>query len=403
MSLIAASPLTAFEQERLDRIAENRRRMEEMGVLDTARDLLKSFRPAKPPTQRRTVPKERKPKRHQPVRRSRRLTGAGAEFGSQEDSNDECVTYSDLEPGLDDILADGGDIESMPEEKQVQFQEMRCGSMGRGSVYDSVAGITCHFCRQKKLCGEDGCPRCSRRSTTADCIGKTDCSRCHGATGRFCRACLLIRYGQTMEDARKEMDAGTWLCPHCYEDEHPEEGWMCNSSICMKRRGYKPTGIAIYDAQQRGFPSVAHWLQAQLRKRGGSSGKEAGAAAAAAGDKQSQADSSSGSAAAGAAAAAEVVSSKRSKKVAAAPGSSKAASSSASAEVQAPGTPVRDAVSAGVESAAAEPAAAGRGGRVTRRGAGAGFVADAEQEQSSKRVCVGEAAGTRRSLRFRGK
>jgi hypothetical protein len=63
----------------------------------------------------------------------------------------------------------------------------------------TVAGITCHFCRQKKLCGEENCPRCSRRSTTADCIGKTDCSRCHGATGRFCRACLLIRYGQTME------------------------------------------------------------------------------------------------------------------------------------------------------------------------------------------------------------
>lgn len=39
--------------------------------------------------------------------------------------------------------ADGGDIESMPEEKQEQFQEMRCGSMGRGSVYDSVAGECC--------------------------------------------------------------------------------------------------------------------------------------------------------------------------------------------------------------------------------------------------------------------
>jgi hypothetical protein len=168
----------------------------------------------------------------------------------------------------------------------------------------------------------------------AECIGKTDCSRCHGATGRFCRACLLLRYGQTIEvrgeghgarsglaregarrlaaactacwlgtvraarlsrgsapahglslhpparapprpptrsppqDAQKEMAAGTWLCPHCYEDEYPDAGWMCNSSICMKRRGFKPTGIAIYDAQQRGYASVAHWLQAQLKKRG---------------------------------------------------------------------------------------------------------------------------------------
>ena len=44
------------------------------------------------------------------------------------------------------------------------------------------------------------------------------------------------------QDARKEMAAGTWLCPHCYEEEHPEEGWMCNSSICMTRRGFKVGG-----------------------------------------------------------------------------------------------------------------------------------------------------------------
>lgn len=27
------------------------------------------------------------------------------------------------------------------------------------------------------------------------------------------------------------------------------QGWICNSSICMTRRGMKPTGIAIFDAQ----------------------------------------------------------------------------------------------------------------------------------------------------------
>lgn len=57
------------------------------------------------------------------------------------------------------------------------------------------------------------------------------------------------------------MAGGCWLCPHCYEEEHPDDGWICNSSICMKRRGLKPTGIAIYDAHERGFKSVAHLLQ----------------------------------------------------------------------------------------------------------------------------------------------
>ena len=39
------------------------------------------------------------------------------------------------------------------------------------------------------------------------------------------------------------------------------QGWICNSSICMTRRGLKPTGIAIFEAQAKGFPSVAHYVQ----------------------------------------------------------------------------------------------------------------------------------------------
>merc|ERR1712224_845783 len=147
-----------------------------------------------------------------------------------------------------------------------KLMERRCDNRGRGSVYDSKVGITCHFCRQKKLCAEEDCPRCSTRSVTKECIGKSDCSRCHSATGMFCRACLLIRYGLELEDVREKMAKGEWLCPHCYEEDHPNEGWICNSSICMTRRGMAPTGIAIYEAQGKGFPSVAHFVQAKLLK-----------------------------------------------------------------------------------------------------------------------------------------
>jgi hypothetical protein len=38
------------------------------------------------------------------------------------------------------LLAGDAEIDSLPEEKQVQFQEMRCAATGRGSMYDSVAG-----------------------------------------------------------------------------------------------------------------------------------------------------------------------------------------------------------------------------------------------------------------------
>lgn len=56
------------------------------------------------------------------------------------------------------------------------------------------------------------------------------------------------------------------------------QGWICNSSICMTKKGLKPTGIAIFDAQQQGFRSVAHHLQVDttstLPPLGGSVRKE---------------------------------------------------------------------------------------------------------------------------------
>ena len=67
--------------------------------------------------------------------------------------------------------------------------------------------------------------------------GKSECSRCHAAQGRFCRACLLVRYGLQLEDVRAA--GGTWLCPHCYEGDHPGEvrhSTCCQVPIISKRR-----------------------------------------------------------------------------------------------------------------------------------------------------------------------
>ena len=45
------------------------------------------------------------------------------------------------------VRAGDAEIESLPEEKQVQFQEMRCASAaGRGSMYDSVVGEAQTWC-----------------------------------------------------------------------------------------------------------------------------------------------------------------------------------------------------------------------------------------------------------------
>lgn len=53
------------------------------------------------------------------------------------------------------------DVYGSDDEETLQaIREKRCDNKGRGSVYDAKAGICCHFCRQKKLCAEPGCPRC---------------------------------------------------------------------------------------------------------------------------------------------------------------------------------------------------------------------------------------------------
>lgn len=46
-----------------------------------------------------------------------------------------------------------------------------------------------------------------------------------------------------------------------------DEGWICNSSFCMQKRGLPCTGIAIHEAKKLGFASVGH----QIQVRGGNS------------------------------------------------------------------------------------------------------------------------------------
>ncbi|XP_022923677.1 cell division cycle-associated protein 7-like [Cucurbita moschata] len=139
----------------------------------------------------------------------------------------------------------------------------RCNSKGRGSVYDPVYGICCHFCRQKKLCGEEDCKRCGNLDMDEPCIGKTDCSVCHSASGVFCRACLKVRYGEEMEEV---IENKKWMCPHCVEKEGTNPYWICNSSLCLKKRKMAPTGLAIYRAREMGYESVAHLLMDELKR-----------------------------------------------------------------------------------------------------------------------------------------
>ncbi|KAF3636013.1 cell division cycle-associated protein 7-like [Capsicum chacoense] len=253
-----------YEELRKAQILENQARLASLGVRKAVVEL------------RSTASKPRSEKRKYnkvdyfsaPLRRSSRLKGNNV---------DSCGTTPPAKRklGLFDEGDDEDDIKKRPANAphlRVKYGLVmhlspealarRCNSKERGTIYDPILGICCHFCRQKKLCGEEDCKRCGDSDMDQPCLGKTDCSICHSSKGVLCRGCLKNRYGEEMEDVR---DNKEWICPHCTEQKGINPYWICNSSLCLKKRKMAPTGIAIFRAREMGYKSVAHLLMDQLQ------------------------------------------------------------------------------------------------------------------------------------------
>ncbi|KAK9278032.1 hypothetical protein L1049_028376 [Liquidambar formosana] len=281
-----------YENLRNARILENQARLASLGLPKTISDLRSIVSSAKPEkTQKRRPSKV--VNGGSPLRRSNRLKGITIDSTTEHLSlrrsgrlRGKSVEPTSTPPGKEDVEDNQegsfrGDGEKRPANAPLvkikasnlqlspDVSARRCNSKGRGSVYDSIFGICCHFCRQKKLCGEEDCKRCSNLDVDQPCLGKTDCSVCHSSNGVLCRGCLKVRYGEEMEEVR---DNKEWMCPHCIEDKGINPFWICNSSLCLKKRKMAPTGIAIFRAREMGYKSVAHLLmddlqQAEKRRR----------------------------------------------------------------------------------------------------------------------------------------
>lgn len=277
-----------YEDLRNARILENKARMASLGLHKTVselRSITSSGKPAKPTTdirkyckkdytimplrrsgrlkQTTSTPHVRVRPNRISLRRSDRLRGKEGKVGGvSEESDEESEESSPHRPANKPLVKVGGlELQLSPE-----YSARRCDSKGRGSVYDPVFGICCHFCRQKKLCGEEDCKRCGDLDMDEACIGKTDCSACHSSNGVFCRACLKVRYGEEMDEVREDKK---WMCPHCVEEKGINPYWICNSSLCLRKRKIAPTGIAIFRAREMGYKSVAHLLMDELQRRRG--------------------------------------------------------------------------------------------------------------------------------------
>lgn len=73
-----------------------------------------------------------------PTRASARLQGSKPEYAELVDHDER--PYE----ALVDLLDDDTPIQEMNEEQRTELQERRCGSQGRGSIYDSSLG-GCHW------------------------------------------------------------------------------------------------------------------------------------------------------------------------------------------------------------------------------------------------------------------
>ncbi|KAJ7971202.1 Zinc-finger domain of monoamine-oxidase A repressor R1 protein [Quillaja saponaria] len=96
-----------------------------------------------------------------------------------------------------------------------------------------------------------------RKFTITDCRQKTtdfvaSCKsrkRDKPCTIKYCRKCLLNRYGEKKQEVDLLND---WKCPKCRG--------ICNCSICMKKRGFNPTGPLVHTAKASGFSSVSELI-----------------------------------------------------------------------------------------------------------------------------------------------
>ncbi|XP_020205233.1 uncharacterized protein LOC109790486 [Cajanus cajan] len=251
-----------YEALRKARMLENQARLESLGVANTISQLRQNAKPKQRPYRKKLYGLT-------PLRRSQRLNNhltppsPSASLFTPKIKKEKVTLCEEQEEKQRPANAPLINLRGFDLQISAEISARRCHSKGRGSVYNPVLGICCHFCRQKKLCGEEDCKRCGNCDVNEPCLGKTDCSVCHSSTGVFCRACLKIRYGEEIEEVRENKG---WMCPHCIEAQGINPHWICNGSICLRKRKMPPTGIAVYKAREMGYKSVAHLIMEELKR-----------------------------------------------------------------------------------------------------------------------------------------
>lgn len=237
--------LSAMEQQRAVRIAANRARMQEVGLLAVVQTITTAHTAA-------AVERRAKVRASKAARRAVGTAPAGRVRRSERVAGIDVPNYNENSKllSLADGSGEGGGRDRRLMRENVaeeiygvehldalgscnqQWDLFVDGYDAKGErVYDKVNGQTCHQCRQKTL-------------------GKrTACSGCHTLQGVLCGDCLYMRYGESVNEVNASPD---WLCPLCRD--------LCNCSFHRSKRGWAPTGTLYRHAIAHGYKSVAHYL-----------------------------------------------------------------------------------------------------------------------------------------------
>lgn len=235
--------LTSYELEREARIAENKRKAQELGIASITGSLktIKVMKAVKKSTRKKSN------MTHGDVRKSARVRApvsyceADYPGRKQEGISQICVRR---------LLTQGPARNSKPANQTQAGHRRGPVDSGKGvriqggRVYDSKLGVCCHWCRQKTLEDHVTC-------TNPECGG-----------GRrmplsFCKMCLRNRHG---EDVALADASGEWWCPACRGNCGPGCHLCCNCGPCRRKAGMEPTHQIMSLVRGAEFDNVHDYL-----------------------------------------------------------------------------------------------------------------------------------------------
>eukprot|EP01024_Parvocaulis_polyphysoides_P028652 TRINITY_DN2586_c0_g1_i2.p1 TRINITY_DN2586_c0_g1~~TRINITY_DN2586_c0_g1_i2.p1 ORF type:complete len:292 (-),score=14.56 TRINITY_DN2586_c0_g1_i2:46-870(-) len=222
-------PLAQIEVERLQNIQRNKEMLK--SLFDGVKPLKEELKSPNRQWRRRTLSME-------PIRRSNRLRGKEA---IHYESSDEYF------PSDEEGEERSGRRVSKNFGKGKSTGPVNSGKGRRvynGRVYDSVNGVTCHWCRQKTL---DQKVTCTNENCRGGGVLKIS----------FCEKCLRNRNGEDIEQA---LQSGCWICPCCRDSCGIGCISCCNCSFCRQSRGVNCTRQIIQKARRYGFDNVHDFL-----------------------------------------------------------------------------------------------------------------------------------------------